>query len=339
MKIGIVNDSVMAAEVLRRIVMACPDHSVAWCAENGSEAVSLCHQTLPDLILMDLLMPVMDGVEATRRIMKNTPCAILVVTASVTGNSSLVFEAMGAGALDVVATPVLGISGAGNTASELLRKIEVIGKLIGAPKSSHRTKPRREGKAADRPQDPSLIVIGASTGGPQALATVLSQFPAKLPAAVVIVQHMDKKFTHGLATWLNNQIILPVRVIQEKDRPQKGLVLMPSTEHHLIMTTNGSLTYSEEPTDNFYHPSVDVFFQSLVKNWTGKIIGVLLTGMGRDGAMGLLSLKEEGHHTIAQDETTSVVYGMPKAAMQLKATKEILPIHEIGARVVALIER
>jgi len=340
MKIGIVNDSVMAAEVLRRLVMSCPEHQVAWCAENGAEAVAHCCQTLPDLILMDLLMPVMDGVEATRRIMKNTPCAILVVTASVSGNSSLVFEAMGAGALDVVATPVLGPSGAGATANELLRKIDIIGKLIGCTtKSSNRVKVRREAKAANRPQDPPLIAIGASTGGPQALTAVLSSFPEDLPAAVVIVQHMDRKFTHGLATWLNHQVPMPVRVIHEKDRPQKGVALVPSTEHHLIMTNNGALTYSEEPADNFYHPSVDVFFQSLTKNWSGKIIGVLLTGMGRDGATGLLSLKGEGHHTIAQDEATSVVYGMPKAAMQLNAAQEILPIHEIGPRIVAVLGR
>ncbi|MBA3014975.1 MAG: chemotaxis response regulator protein-glutamate methylesterase [Proteobacteria bacterium] len=340
MKIGIVNDSVMAVEVLRRIIVTCPEHQVAWCAANGAEAVALCHQTPPDLVLMDLLMPVMDGVEATRRIMKTTPCAILIVTASVTGNSSLVYEAMGAGALDVVATPVLGLSGAGTAANELLRKIDIIGKLIGcSPKSTRRPKPHQESKPPNRPQDPPLIVIGASTGGPQALTTVLTKFPANLPAAVVIVQHMDKKFTHGLATWLNHQVTMPVKIIHEKDRPKKGIILVPSTEYHLIMTNSGSLIYSQEPVDNFYHPSVDVFFQSIVKNWTGKIIGILLTGMGRDGATGLLSLKEEGHHTIAQDEATSVVYGMPKAAMQLNATKEILPIHEIGERIVALLGR
>ncbi|MDP2107007.1 MAG: response regulator, partial [Desulfobulbaceae bacterium] len=191
MKIGIVNDSVMAVEVLRRIIVTCPEHQVAWCAANGAEAVALCHQTPPDLVLMDLLMPVMDGVEATRRIMKTTPCAILIVTASVTGNSSLVYEAMGAGALDVVATPVLGLSGAGTAANELLRKIDIIGKLIGcSPKSTRRPKPHQESKPPNRPQDPPLIVIGASTGGPQALTTVLTKFPANLPAAVVIVQHM-----------------------------------------------------------------------------------------------------------------------------------------------------
>lgn len=339
MRIGIVNDSVMAAEVLRRIVDSCPEHQLLWIAENGTEAVLRCQNALPDLLLMDLLMPVMNGVEATRRIMKHTPCAILIVTASVTGNASMVFEAMGAGALDVVATPVLGPDGMHKAAGELLRKIELIGKLIGHfPKSEARQLARTVRRPVHR-KDPTLIAIGASTGGPQALTAVLSPLPTDLRAAVVVVQHMDKKFTHGLASWLNQQIPLPVKVLSEKERPQPGVVLVPSTEHHLVMASTGALSYSVEPADNFYHPSVDVFFQSLSKNWHGKIIAVLLTGMGRDGAAGLLALKEEGHHTIAQDEETSVVYGMPKAARQLNAAQEILPIHEIGARIASLAGR
>jgi chemotaxis response regulator CheB len=340
MKIGIVNDSVMAMEVLRRIVNSCPDHQLLWLATNGNEAVNYCQEARPDLVLMDLIMPVMDGVVATRRIMQNSPCAILIVTSSVTGNSSMVFEAMGAGALDVVATPVLGHDGANTATNELLRKIELIGKLIGC--SIKKTSLRQQtatAKAPRRREDPTLIAIGASTGGPQALTAVLSQFPVDLPAAVVIIQHMDKKFTHGLASWLNQQVAMPVKVIAEQERPYRGMVQVPSTDHHLMLNSNGILSYSVEPTDNFYHPSVDVFFQSLTKNWHGKIIGVLLTGMGRDGAAGLLSLREEGHHTIAQDEKSSVVYGMPKAAMQLNAATEILPLHEIGARITALAGR
>lgn len=340
MRIGIVNDSVMATEVLRRIVSSSPDHQLLWLASNGAEAVSRCHEALPDLVLMDLLMPVMDGVIATRRIMQSTPCAILIVTSSVSGNASMVFEAMGAGALDVVATPVLGQDNAGTATNELLRKIELIGKLIGCSAKKNRPRPQTAAvKPTQHRKDPMLIAIGASTGGPQALTAVLSHLPVDFPAAVVIIQHMDKKFTHGLASWLNQQIPLPVKVINEKERPYRGMVQVPSTDDHLILANNGTLSYSAEPADNFYHPSVDVFFQSLTKNWHGKIIGVLLTGMGRDGAAGLLSLREEGHHTIAQDEETSVVYGMPKAAMQIDAAKEILPLHEIGPRLKALAGR
>lgn len=337
MRIGIVNDSVMAAEVLRRIVISCPEHQLLWLAANGEEAVSNCQVALPDLILMDLMMPVMDGVVATKRIMQNTPCAILIVTSSVTGNSSMVFEAMGAGALDVVTTPVLGHN-TNITTNELIRKIELIAKLIGcAQKKSGGRQHNGALKPAGHRTDPPMIAIGASTGGPQALTAVLTQFPGNFPATVVIIQHMDKKFTPGLASWINQQIDMPVKVITEKERPQKGIVYLPSTDHHLTLTGKGTLSYSVEPTDNFYHPSVDVFFQSLSNNWRGTIIGVLLTGMGRDGAVGLLSLKEAGHHTIAQDEATSIVYGMPKAAKQIDAAKEILPIHEIGKRIKALV--
>lgn len=340
MKIGIVNDSIMATEVLRRIISSSPHHQILWHAANGAEAVSLCQETLPDLLLMDLMMPVMDGVMATRLIMKNTPCAILIVTSSVTGNASMVFEAMGVGALDVVATPVLGKDGSPAAINELLRKIELIGKLIGHP--AKRNTPRSvngERRPPLRRNDPTLIAIGASTGGPQALTAVLSPLPIDLNAAVVIVQHMDKKFTQGLATWLDQQVALPVKVLCEGERPSPRVVQIPCTDNHLIMNSNGTLGYSVEPTDNFYHPSVDVFFQSLIKGWHGKIIAVLLTGMGRDGASGLLALREEGHHTIAQDEATSVVYGMPKAAMQISAAIEVLPLHEIGARIQSLVVR
>lgn len=340
MKIGIVNDSIMATEVLRRLVSSSPEHQILWLAANGAEAVSRCQEALPDLVLMDLMMPVMDGVMATRHIMRKTPCAILIVTASVTGNASMVFEAMGVGALDVVATPVLGHDGDNTAPNELLRKIELIGKLIGCtPKKINPRRQQGEIRSPVRRQDPTLIAIGASTGGPQALTAVLSQFSVDLPAAVVIVQHMDKKFTHGLATWLNQQVTIPVQVLCENGRPERGKVQVPSTDHHVIINTNGTLGYSVEPADNFYHPSVDVFFQSITKNWHGKIIGVLLTGMGRDGAAGLLSLRKEGHHTIAQDEATSIVYGMPKAARQINAATEILPLHEIGARIMALVRR
>lgn len=337
MKIGIVNDSIMATEILRRIVKSCPNHELLWTAENGAEAIMRCNHQLPDLILMDLLMPVMDGIEATRRIMNQTPCPILIVTGSVSSNSSMVFEAMGVGALDVVATPVLVPNQADSSANELIRKIQIIGKLTGADR-----KEKSVNNKISPPhqiiKDSTLVAIGASTGGPQAISKVLSSLPENFPACVVVIQHMDQKFTSGLAVWLNQQIPLPVHVITNGDRPQKSTVKIPSTDNHLIMSKTGTFIYSVDPVDNFYHPSVDVFFQSLCANWCGKIIGVVLTGMGKDGAKGLLDIKEKGHYTIAQDKETSVVYGMPKAASLNGAAQEILPLDEIGPRLLALVK-
>ncbi len=329
MKIGIVNDSMMAAEILRRIVEAEPGLEIMWMAEDGFQAVRNCRESRPDLILMDLLMPVMDGVEATRRITRDTPCAILIVTSSVNDNASLVFEAMGAGAMDAVATPVLGDSGNGREAADLLHKIRVIARLINYPleliSSENRTGLSDEGE--------SLVVIGASTGGPPALAAILADLPRSCNVPVIVIQHMDKKFTPGLVSWLNQQIELPVQLISEGDMPQKGVVMLPNTNVHLLMTKQGRFSYSIEPEANFYHPSVDVFFETLAANWRGKIIAALLTGMGRDGARGLLTIKNKGGYTIAQDRDSSVVYGMPKAAAEINAAREILPMKEIGSRI------
>jgi len=317
-RIAIANDMFMAVEVLRRAVVKIPGYKLAWVAYDGAEAVSKCAADTPDLILMDVLMPSMDGVEATRHIMKQSPCAIVMVTASVNRYAAKIFEAMGYGALDAINTPILGDDG-------LLNKIATIARLIG--KSSY-----QRFQAAPYPKSlPPLVVIGASTGGPQALLVILSQFPQDFPAAVVIVQHLDAKFTPGFASWLNEQISLPVKLATPDSSPQPGKVLLAGTNHHLVMRPNLTFGYEKQSQDCFYQPSIDIFFASVAQHWTGKGVGVLLTGMGRDGAQGLKQLRQVGWHTIAQDRQTSVVYGMPKVASELNAAIEVLPIGAIAS--------
>jgi len=336
-KIGIVNDLPMAMEALRRVVTDDERHEIIWTAENGRIAINKCAEKVPDLILMDLIMPVMNGVESTRRIMKLSPCPILIVTASVEGNSAMVFEAMGAGALDVVATPVLNAKNSAG-AQALLEKIARIGKLIGIKdKPVKKVSDQQMRVKVMQHEGPCLIAIGCSTGGPQALLEVLKNLPRDFPGSVVVVQHMDEQFTGGLADWLNSQLELSVRVMREGERPQNGVVLIPSTNHHMIMHPNKSFGYSEKPEDNFYHPSVDVFFNSVAQYWRGRCLAVLLTGMGRDGAEGMLALHQQGHMTIAQDQKTSVVFGMPKAAIELNAAREVLPLDAIGPRIKSLL--
>ncbi len=337
MKIGIVNDLPMAMETLRRVVTSDDRHDVIWTAENGKLAINKCADKVPDLILMDLIMPVMNGVESTRRIMKLSPCPILIVTASVAGNSAMVFEAMGAGALDVVATPILeGEKSSGR--EELLKKIERIGKIVGIKDKPLKKVPVKQEKVAlASPKGPCLLVIGCSTGGPQALLEVLKDLSPNISCSVVVVQHMDEQFTGGLAAWLDSQLALSVRVMKEGDRPQPGVVLIPSTNHHMIMHPNKSLGYTDEPKNNHYHPSVDVFFNSVAKYWRGQCMALLLTGMGKDGAEGMFALHQQGHMTIAQDQKTSIVFGMPKAAIDLGAARETLPLDVIGARINTLL--
>src|ERR1035438_3719846 len=204
MRIALVNDVVTAVEAMRRVVLSTHEHRLAWIAHDGAEALELCARDTPDLILMDLIMPRMDGVETTRRIMARTPCAIVVVTANVHDRSAQVFEAMGVGALDAVNTPIIESSGGHGGGGALLAKIETIHRLIGAGR-------RRSHLASPPPlvRHPiqhcsQLIGIGASAGGPTALAKVLAPLPADFPAAVVIVQHVDAQFVAGLASWLGS---------------------------------------------------------------------------------------------------------------------------------------
>lgn len=324
MRIAIVNDMLMAVEVLRRILSNIPEYDLAWVAYDGIEAVRKCAVDTPDLILMDVLMPTMDGVEATKHIMNQSPCAIMMVTASVNRYAAKVFEAMGYGALDAINTPTEGSSG-------LLKKIGAIASLIG--KSSRQR--LVSGVLAKSPPWqkplPPLIVIGASTGGPKALAKILSQFPQDFAAAVIVVQHLDAQFAPGFASWLDEQTPMSVEIAIADSSPQPGKILIAGTNQHLIMRPDLTLGYNPEPADCFYHPSVDVFFQSVVNHWPGKGIGVLLTGMGRDGAQGLKLMREAGWHTIVQDRKTCVVYGMPKAALELNAAVQVLPLEAIAS--------
>ncbi|GBE91084.1 chemotaxis response regulator protein-glutamate methylesterase [Nostoc cycadae] len=319
MRIAIVNDMRIVVEALRRMLATMPEYDLAWVAYDGAEAVSKCAVDTPDLILMDVLMPCMDGVEATRQIMSQSPCAIIIVTANVNLYAANVLEAMTYGALDAINTPAEGSTG-------LLKKIATIAKLIGkSPQLRTAKKSRLFSKLL-----PPLIVIGASTGGPQALVKILAQFPQNFPAAVVIVQHLDAQFAPGFATWLNEQILLPVEIASIGSRPQPGKILLAGTNHHLVMSSNLSFDYDEQPSNCLYRPSIDVLFKSVADHWMEQGIGVLLTGMGKDGAQGLKLLREAGWHTIAQNQETCIVYGMPKAAVDLKAAVEVLPVEAIA---------
>lgn len=325
MRIGIVDDMAMAREALRRVVSSVPDNQIVWLAVDGAEAIEQVRRDKPDLILMDLVMPVLDGVEATRRIMRDDPCPILIVTSSATGNLCKVYEAMGHGALDVVDTPTIGPHGDVRGASTLLGKIETLGKLIGMPACRAPL-----GCAPRLGPTQWLIAIGASTGGPNALAVVLGAIPRDLPAAIVVVQHIDVELSSGLARMLEEQTGHTIRIATPGSRPTPGTVLLSTTNDHLVLECGRTLNYVVEPRDMVYRPSVDVFFKSVAEHWPDPSVAVVLTGMGRDGALGLLALKKSGWRTIAQDKETSVVWGMPRAAAELGAADQVLPLPAIG---------
>lgn len=325
MKIGIANDVAMAAEALRRVIAGSGEHQVLWIARSGLEAVRLCAENRPDLVLMDLNMPDLDGVEATRQIMERSPCAILVVTGQPQDNVGQVFRALGAGALDVTATPIL--RGANGGDAGLLAKIKTISKLIRVSG----TDPLPSGPAETAETGVRhLLAIGASTGGPVAIAKVLRGWVPPPGTAIVVVQHIDQNFAQHFARWLGEQLAIPVRVIDDGDALEAGVVQIAKTNDHLVLNQRKRLHYAVEPRDYAFRPSVDVFFDCVARHWSGDATGVLLTGMGRDGAQGLLAMRRAGKLTLTQDQASSAVYGMPRAAADLDAAQQILPLEAIA---------
>jgi two-component system response regulator WspF len=328
-RIGIVNAKREQADRLQRAVGFRPEHRVVWLAQTGVEALALSAKAAPDLILIDPLSPESGGLPVIRQLRMATTCAILVVTENVRNNAGRVFEAMGCGAIDAVDVPAAGAP-LEESAVPLLAKLATISRLMrdrGA--EAHRNSPDD--------QRPPLIAIGASAGGPAALATLLEGLPGDFAGAVVIVQHVDALFASGLAVWLSDRAGIPVAVARHGEPPAAGRAFVAGTAGHLIVDKAGLLAYTAEPRDAIYRPSIDTFFHSILESWTGTTVGVLLTGMGRDGAIGLKALRDRGHHTIAQNEESSAVYGMPKEAASINAAVDILPVDQIADRLVRLV--
>jgi two-component system, chemotaxis family, response regulator WspF len=282
--------------------------------------------------LMDLGAPGNPCLDAIAQIMANTPCAILIITRNSDADTSRVFAAMGRGAIDAVDAPLHCVDGRAGTA-DLLRKLDCISTLVSTPRFIPGADSTGDTTAMVRLK-PRLVAVGASAGGPGALAKFLACIPGEFPAAIVIVQHVDEQFATGMAEWLSRDSSLPVRIAVEGDQILAGTVLLAATSDHLSLKADDRLGYTTDPSDSVYRPSIDVFFDSICHRWSGDAVGVLLTGMGRDGAKGLKAMRDKGYYTIAQDQATSAVYGMPKAAIALGAAVDVLPIERIAPRII-----
>lgn len=332
MRIGIASAVPEVIVCLRQVIVQRPQHELIWVAGDAAQAAELCTHKRPDLLLMGLGDSDTHDLAAIVRIMTETPCAILIVSRNAAADSSRVFAAMGQGAIDVVDLHLPGDHG-GAPMAVLLRKLDTVETLVTTPRFIPGTRGLGDTTKNLRLK-PRLVAVGASAGGPAALAQLLKNVPKDYPAAIVIVQHVDRQFAPGMAAWLSRESSLPVRTAEEGDRILPGTVLLAATNDHLTLKSSDRLGYSAAPADLVYRPSVDVFFGSICAWWLGDAVGVLLTGMGDDGARGLKSLRNKGHYTIAQDQATSAVYGMPKAAMAHGAAIDILPIERIAARLV-----
>jgi two-component system chemotaxis response regulator CheB len=339
-RVLVVDDSPTLRQLIRSILESDPELQVVGQACNGEEAIALCHRLEPDIITTDICMPKMDGFEATRHIMAESPRPIVVLTSTKSdielGISS---KALEAGALMVVGKPH-GLPGEDPRADQLIAQVKTMARVKVVTRRWRLEKktpaPRRSEPALRPPPGPvRLIAIGASTGGPPALQAVLGKLPAGLP--VVVVQHISPGFVQGLARWLNETTPLRVKVAESGEALQPGTVYLAPDGRHLLVTAGGHAWLKVSSPVGGHRPSATVLFQSVAQSYGPAAVGVLLTGMGKDGAQGFKALHDAGAHTIAQDEATCVVFGMPKQAIALGAVKEVLPLEQIGARLEALI--
>lgn len=332
MKIGIANASRMAIDAIEWALQELVGVQIMWIAEDGETAVAKAVEDRVDLILMEILLPGIGGIEATQRILKESPTAILIVTSNVEKKMHYVSESMGWGALDVAETPL----GPGQTGQEqatgLAKKVSAIGKMLGMD-TNHPT----VGESSHTPDAISsldtrfpLIVFGASTGGPGALVKVLAKVHGEFNGAIVVIQHMEPRFAVRFAKWLDFQMQIEVKPAESGETVAPGKIYVAAERDHLVLTNVGTLQYIENTDNRPYRPSVDVFFESVARFWSQPGVAIVLTGMGDDGAVGLKKLKRRGWHTIAQDEASSAIYGMPKVAKDKGAAMDIWSLDRIA---------
>lgn len=295
-------------------------YKMCWQADDVSSAFRLQQSQPVELLLMQLNS---NGLPADfQQLCSNFAQPIVLFSVDGINHTQAVFFALGAGVKDYVE---LKCTSAVST-NLLLKKIRQQSVLCNLDKPV----------VPELPALPMVVAIGASTGGPACLNELIKALPANFNAAVVIVQHMDGRFSGGLVDWLAQSTKLKVKLIEHKEKAVAGVIYIAGSNLHLHLSDEGRFMYSEQPHDSLFKPSIDIFFQSVAKNWRGEAIGILLTGMGQDGAQGMKLMKDKGWLTIAQDQASSVVYGMPKAAVMLQAATEVLSLHKIAARLIAL---
>ncbi|MFL5345143.1 MAG: chemotaxis-specific protein-glutamate methyltransferase CheB [Hyalangium sp.] len=327
LRILIVEDSVTVRRRLADAFAGDPAFTVVGEAGDGQRAFELCQRLRPDVVTMDLMLPVMNGVEATRRIMTHCPTPIVVFSGMENRTMGLyLLDALTAGAVDAVEKPTRFVSA--EWTDELLMRVKQAARGPSAQIPEHL---RPEPAWPQSP--PRLVVIGASTGGPAAVRTIVQQIPADFPLPILLVMHLSEKFESSMVDWLGKSAAFPVRhAVDGELLPMVGrpVLMMARANRHLALR-DGRLWLTNAPERHSSRPSVDVLFESVAREMGARTIACLLTGMGRDGAEGLLTLRRAGAMTLAQDESSSVVFGMPLEAIRLGAVRHVLPLKDIAS--------
>ena len=337
-RVLVAEDSLTIRKRLVEVLSHDPDIAVVGEAENGKEAIELCERLRPDVVTLDMIMPVMTGVAATEHIMAYCPTPILVVSASTNrGELYRTYDALAAGAIDVLDKPRGDELDAAwevrlRATVKLVSRIKVITHLRGRLAARPATAPPPSPATERVPLQ--VLALGGSTGSPGAVVEILRALPRDFPLPVLLVVHINEPFGKAFAEWLDAQLSVRVRYAQDGERLSRGAgVLMAPPGRHLVVE-RGMLRLDDGPERLSCKPSVDVLFSSLARALGPAALGCLLTGMGKDGAEGLLAMRRAGAPTLAQDEATSVVFGMPREAILLGAAERVLALQEIGPALV-----
>lgn len=341
-RVLVVDDSPTARELIAYVLASDPAIEVAAVAASGREAIEAVARDQPDAITMDILMPEGDGFEATRKIMETRPTPIAIVTASLLRNEvSTAFRALEAGALAVLSKPVgIGHPEYEARARELIQTVKLIAEIKLVRRWPKREKPHAavmgEAKPRSGPGEPGVVAVGASTGGPVALQTLLSGLPKSFPWPILVVQHIAAGFTQGFVEWLGQTSGFPAHLARHGQALEAGRAYIAPEGLHMTVMSGGYIALGQEPaSENGLKPSVSCLFRSVADVYGRRAIGILLTGMGKDGAEELKRMKDRGATTFAQDESSSVVHGMPGEAIQLGAVDHVLPPEKIAAALAA----
>ncbi len=347
-RVLVVEDSATVRGRLREVIESDPALELVGLAEDGKQGTELCMKLRPTVVTMDMMLPVMTGLAATEYIMAHAPTPILIVSASVNrGEVFKTYEALAAGAVDVLEKPT-GEEPEGEWESRFLSTVKLVSRIKvithprarlngigGPPLPLHGVATKSDGEDGCE-----MVAIGASTGGPRALIEVLRALPQHSHLPILIVLHINDLFAPQFAEWLDGQT--PWRAAYPRDgdfvAALGGRIALAPAGRHLTVR-NGRIRLTDDPERHSCRPSVDVLFESVAAEYGPRAAGILLTGMGRDGAAGLLQMRRAGALTIAQDEATSVVYGMPREAAQIGAAAQVLPLSAIGPAIGNLPQR
>jgi len=332
-RVLLVDDSALIRSILNQVFRQDPDFEIIGEVSNGETACKANLDLCPDLVIMDINMPVMDGLRATRKMTDERPVPIIIFSSALDAKVS--FEAISAGAIDILQKPNIDRISSPEFLTNLKGKVQTaLQSRAGAAPGATRQVGRPPEKKA--PSVPDIVVMGASTGGPLAVREILAGLPRTLTAGIALVQHLEESFDRGYAAWLDEATELTVRLASGEEYVTPGEVLVAPVNCHLVIS-NGRLVLNDGPRVLNQKPAVDMLFSTAAVYYRKRVLGVLLTGMGRDGAEGCARIVHAGGYTLVQDQKTSAIFGMPRAAIEAGAASEVLGLPDIAARIITLL--